>query len=135
MANLTNAAENEYLNGMTGHTQYTTPATTYLAIFETDPTETGSVAAELSGGGYNRLSLAGLFPEATGTAGSVTNDALVTFATATGDWNESEFVGVMKSGTPGTDDMILHIPLVSPITISNGQVFEYAIGKLTINAA
>ncbi len=135
MANLVNAAENELLDGYTGVTQYQTPATTYLAAFTADPTETGSVAAEMSGNGYARKSLSGLFPAATGTGGSVSNDALVTFATATGDWSEATHMGVMESGTAATDDMIIRIPLDSNITITNGQALEFAIGDFTISAA
>jgi len=134
MANMTDAHENEYLDGITGVTQYTTPAITYLAIFTADPTDTGSVANELTGNGYARKSLAGLFSLATGTDGSVSNTSLITFVTATGNWLEATHVGVMKSGTGGTGDMIIHLPLSSAITILNGQAFEYAIGKLTLNA-
>lgn len=133
MANFTNAQEDETLDGITGVAQQTTPVTTYLAIFSADPTETGSVTNELTGGGYARLSLAGLFPASTGT-GTVSNDVVVNFATATADWSQATHVGIMKSGVATTDDMMVHIQLDSPISLLNTQVFSFAIGDLTINA-
>ena len=135
MANMTNAHENEYLDGITGVTQYTTPGTTYLALFTADPTDTGSVANELSGSGYARVSLSGKFSAATGTDGTTSNTSEIAFASATADWPEVTYAGLMTSGTAATDDMKLVIPLDIGITIYSGEQFKFAIGKLTITAA
>lgn len=132
MANLTNAYELELLDGLVGETALTTPTTVYVALFTADPTDTGSVANELTGNGYARKSLATTFGSA--ASGTTSNTSAVTFATATADWSAVTHVGLMKSGTAATADMMVWIALSSSITILNGQAFEFAIGDLTINA-
>ena len=135
MSALVDGYENELLDGLTGVTPLTTPTTVYLAVFSADPTDTGSVTNELTGGGYARKSLSGLFSAATGTAGSVSNTSVINMATATGDWSTATHVGIMESGTATTADMMLVIALDSSITILNTQVFSFAVGDLTITAA
>ena len=132
--NLTDTMENDLLDALVGVTTVLS-STMSLAIFSGNPTDTGSVATELSGGGYARKLLSGLFTTATGTDGTTSNTSAITFDTATGDWTEATHVGIMKSDVETTDDMVAWIELVSPITITSGQPFEYAIGKLTVNAA
>ena len=135
MANLTDRYENKLLDGFTGVVPLTTPAIIYLALFTADPTDAGSVVSELSGNGYARKSLAGLFPAASGTDGSVSNTSIVNFSTATADWAEVTHVGFMESGTATTDDMIIGKVLDFAITTLNTEVFSFAIGDLTITAA
>ena len=136
MANLTDGYENEILNGLTGETPLTTPTTVYVALFTADPTDSGSVTNELpSTGAYARVALTGIFPTASGAAGSVANDTQLDFTTATADWATVSHVGLMKSGTQGTADMMVWIALDSAITILNTQVFSFSIGNLTINAS
>ena len=135
MANLTDGYENELNDGLTGVTPLTTPTTVYLALFTADPTDTGSVVNEVSGGSYARKSLAGLFSASTGTDGVTANTSLVTFATATANWGTITHVGYMKSGTATTDDMMVRSALDSPITINTDGIFEIAIGDLDLTSA
>ena len=132
---MTDALENEFLDGITGVTQLTTPAIVYVALFTGDPTDVGSVTTELSGNGYARKSLAGTFSAATGTSGTVSNTAEIAFDAATGNWSEVGYVGLMKSDVETTDDMIVHLELDQPVTILNGQAFTFDIGTLTLTAA
>lgn len=135
MADMTNALEKEICDGLTGVTQYTSPATVYLALFTADPTETGSVANEVSGTNYARVSLSGKFSAS--TDGSASNTAPITFATAgAGGWGTVTHVGLMKSGTASTDDMILYKALqAGPITILENEIFQFLTGNLTITIA
>ena len=126
--------ENDVLDGISGVTSLFS-ATMAVALFTADPTDTGSVTNEMSGNGYARKLLAGLFSTATGTAGSVSNTSQIDFATATGDWAEVTHVGFMKTATATTDDMIVVVPLDSAITILDTQVFSFAVGNLTVNAS
>lgn len=135
MANLTNGYENELLDGLCSVTQLTTPATVYLALFTADPTETGDVTSELSGGGYARTSIASKFSAASGTDGTSSNTAEIAFPTATADWDEVTHVGWMKSDVETTADMMVYAPLDTPITITNGQVFKFSAGTLTMIAS
>jgi len=134
MANLTNTMENDLLDMLTGVTT-TISSTMALAIFTASPTDTGSVTNELSGSGYERKLLSGLFSSATGTDGTSSNTSAITFATATGDWSEATHVGIMETDVETTADMIVWVELVTPNTTLNGQAFSIAIGKLTVTAA
>ena len=134
MANLTDAYENELLDGITGVTSLFS-STVHLALFTADPTDTGSVTNELTGGAYARKSLSGLFSAATGTAGSVSNTSVIDFTTATANWTEVTHIGFMESGTATTDDMMVWMELDLPITVLDTKKFSFAIGDLTVTAA
>lgn len=131
---MTDALEIEFVNGLTGVTQYTSPAIVYLALFTADPTETGSVLNEVSGTGYARVSLSGKFTAS--TTGASANTAAITFAAAgVGGFGTVTHIGFMKSGVATTSDMIVHQALLDPITIVETDVFEFLVGKLTVTAA
>ncbi len=134
MANLVDGYENELLDGLTGITQLTTPAIVYLALFTADPTDTGSVASELTSTGYERKSLAGLFSAATGTAGSVSNTSEINFVSATEDWTTVTHVGFMESDVEATSDMMVWLALDASITILDTQTFTFGVGALTLVA-
>ena len=132
---LTDAWEIKLLNGLTGASPLTTPATVYKALFSADPTSTGSVVSELVGNGYTRTALTAKYPTATGTDGTVANDAVIDSSTATADWLEVAHEGFMESGVTTTDDMMIVVTLDAPITILNTQKFSNAIGTSTITVA
>jgi len=133
MSNMTNAMENQVLDGVTGVTSLFS-STMSMAAFTADPTDTGSVVNELSGNGYGRKLLSGLFSAATGTEGSVSNTSQIDFATATGNWVEITHVGYMESDVEGTDDMKVVVALDTPITILDTTVFSFEVGKATVIA-
>ena len=133
MANMVDALENLHLDGIVGVTSLYSSGIA-MAVFTADPGDAGSVVNEMTGNGYERKLLAGLFSAATGTDGTTSNTSIIDFVTATGDWPEATHIGFMKSDVEGTDDMIVRLPLVSPITILNTQVFSYAVGKCTVIA-
>ena len=136
MANMTDALELALLDGLTSVTQYTSPAIVYLALFTADPTDTGSVANEVSGTSYARVSLATKFTAATGTTGVSANTSAITFAAAgAGGWGTITHIGFMESGTATTADMMMHSVLTDPITIVETDVFEFLTGGLTVTLA
>lgn len=67
---------------------YTPPATMYIGLSSTTPTDAGGNITEPSGGAYARLATtAADWSAATGTAPATkTNTAVFTFATATANW-------------------------------------------------
>ena len=132
MASLTNAYKIEILNGLTGNTPLTTPLNVYLALFTSDPTDTGSVAGGLSGDGYSRASLGGLFPGAVGVSGIISNDKLVVFSSPTVAWTAITHIGFMKSGVQGVSDMIAHSALNETTSIPVDDVFVCDIGTLVL---
>lgn len=133
MANMTESLVEDVLDGITGVSTLFS-STMALGLFTADPTETGSVTNELSGNGYARKSLSGLFSAAVGSNGEVDNSSVINFSAATADWTTVTHVGFMKSATAGTDDMIVHVALENPVTLLNTQQFSFAIGDLVIEA-
>lgn len=134
MSNMVDGFENDVLDGISGVTALFS-AGMALALFTADPTDVGLVTNELSGNGYERKLLSGLFSSATGTDGSVSNTSQIDFATATANWTEVTHVGFMKSDVETADDMIVWLPLASAITILDTQVFSFSIGNLTVTAS
>ena len=106
MANMVDTFENDVLDGIVGVTTIFS-TTMSIACFTADPTDTGSVASEYTANGCARKLLSTLFSSATGTAGSVSNDATVDFATATGDWSAVTHFAYMKAGTEAVSDMMV----------------------------
>jgi len=77
--------ERKLLDAILRNTSYAAPATIYLALYTSSPTDTGS-GIECAGGSYARKALASGFPAASGTTGAVANSANITFTTATAAW-------------------------------------------------
>jgi hypothetical protein len=84
MAEMSNFLENALLNATLNATTYTAPANIYVSLWTSDPTDAGS-GTEVSGGSYARTAVS--FATASGTSGSVLNDADVTFP------NSNSFMG------------------------------------------
>ncbi len=130
MSNTTTAFRNELLDGLLGVAPLTLPDTVYLALFTADPTDTGDVSNELSGNGYNRVSLDGLFSNA--VSGTSSNTSEVLFDTATADWPTVTHIGYMKSNVQGTADMMNYDDLDEAVDIASGEAFIFKIGNLSL---
>lgn len=135
MANFTDYYERKLLDATLGVTPYTFPTTVYLALFSANPTDTGSVTNELSGGNYNRVALTAKFTAASGTTGVSSNTAQIIFPTANADWLAASYIGIMESGTPGADDMLIWGALAGSVTVLNTEVFTILIGNLSLTLA
>ncbi len=120
-------------NGIT----LTPPATVYLALFTTDPTDDGS-GTEVSGGSYARQRIyadgagspAFALAAVDGDGYSVQNAAVVNFPTATAAWGTITHVGLFDALTGG--NLLWHGPLTEPQVIGNGGHFAVDVGYLTI---
>jgi len=53
----TNYLEDAVLNAVLRNVSFTSPATVYVGLFTADPGEAGSLANEVSGGSYARVSV------------------------------------------------------------------------------
>ena len=56
MAEISNFLENAIINATLRNTTYTSPATVYVGLFTSDPTDAGS-GTEVSGGSYARTAV------------------------------------------------------------------------------
>lgn len=105
---------------------YAFPATVYAALFTADPTDTGSLASEVSGGSYARQSITwGAI-----TAGSVSNSGAVTYPVATASWGTVSHVGIMDLVSAG--NMLYKGALGTPKAVGIGDQVSFAIGALTV---
>jgi hypothetical protein len=132
MAEMSNFLENALLNATLNATTYTAPATVYVALYTTDPTD-ADVGTEVStvGTGYARTAVS--FATATGTSGNVLNDADVTFPTATASFGTVAYIGLRDASTAG--NLLYHTALDTSKTIDTGDIFKISTGNLSVTLA
>lgn len=123
--------ENELLDHVWGNAAYTAPATLYLALSTTDPTDDGSGITEPSGGSYARLGVANnLTNWPAAAAGSKSNGTDMQFVTATASWGVIAYMAIYDAAVGG--NMLAHAALTTSKTIDNGDTVIFEIGNLTI---
>jgi hypothetical protein len=130
MAEMSNYLENALLNATLNATTYTAPATVYVSLWTTDPTDAGS-GTEVSGGSYARTAVS--FATASGTSGNILNDADVTFPTATASWGTVGWIGINDAATAG--NLLYHTALDTSKTIDSGDIFKISTGNLSVTLA
>jgi hypothetical protein len=130
MAEMSNYLEVALLNATLNGTTYTAPATVYVSLWTSDPTDAGS-GTEVSGGSYARTAVS--FATASGTSGNVLNDADVTFPTATASWGTVGWIGINDAATAG--NLLYHTALDTSKTIDSGDIFKISTGNLSVTLA
>jgi hypothetical protein len=130
MAEMSNYLENALLNATLNATTYTAPATVYVSLWTSDPTDAGS-GTEVSGGSYARTAVS--FATASGTSGNVLNDADVTFPTATASWGTVGWIGINDALSSG--NLLYHTALDTSKTIDSGDIFKISTGNLSVTLA
>ena len=129
MADMSNYLENAILNLILNGTAFTAITDPYISLHTADPTDAGT-GTEVSGTGYARVQ--GTFPTASGTTGSVTNSADITWASAGSSWGTVGWIGVWDAGGTSGGNMLLHTAMDATKTIDTGDVFKIATPNLTI---
>lgn len=126
---LTNAFETHALQYLLTTDSLTRPTTWYIALFTSDPTDTGSAGTEATGFDYARTAVT--FSVSGDTA---SNSAAVEFPAANGgNWGTISHIGVMDASTGG--NMIIHSALTTAKAINDGDVFRIPTGDLDITAS
>ena len=146
MANLTNFAENALIDALLRGQALGAPATFHVALFSSDPTETGAAGTELSYTGYARVAVtsslanwagtqgAGTTVASSGTGGVSSNNNAITFGAPTSGPQTATHWALMSASTAG--NMWLYGSLTTSQTITNGgSAPSFAIGALVITAA
>ncbi len=128
MAEMSNYLENALINATLRNTSYTSPTTTYLALYTSDPTD-ADTGTEVSGGSYARQAITFGAP----SNGVSTNSAAIEFPQATGSWGTVTHVGIRDASTSG--NLLYHTPLDVSKTIASGDIFKIAIGSLSVTLA
>ena len=125
MAEMSNFLENALLNATLNATTYTAPATVYVSLWTSDPTDAGS-GTEVSGGSYARTAVTFGAP----SNGVTTNNADVTFPTATSSWGVVGWIGINDAVTSG--NLLYHSPLDTSKVIDSGDIFKIITGNLSV---
>jgi hypothetical protein len=125
MSEFSNYLENALINAVLRATTYTSPATVYVSLWTTDPTDAGS-GNEVSGGSYARTSVTFGAP----SNGVTSNNADVSFPQATASWGTVGWIGLNDASTSG--NLLFHTPLDTSKTIDSGDIFKIASGSLTV---
>jgi hypothetical protein len=125
MAEMSNYLEDALINAVLRNTSYTSPTTTYLALYTSDPTD-ADTGTEISGGSYARQAITFGAP----SNGTSTNSAAVEFPQATADWGIISHVAIRDAVTSG--NLLFHTALDASKTINNGDVFKITTGNLSV---
>ncbi len=125
---MSNFLENALINATLRNTTYTSVATVYVSLWTSDPTDAGS-GTEVSGGSYARTSVTFAAP----SNGVTTNNADVTFPTATGSWGTVGWIGINDAATSG--NLLYHTALDTAKAIDSGDIFKIASGNLSVTLA
>jgi hypothetical protein len=128
MAEFSNYLENALINAVLRNTSYTSPATVYVSLYTSDPTD-ADTGTEVSGGSYARTAVTMGAP----SNGVSTNSADVTFPTATAGWGTVTHIGIHDALTSG--NLLFHTPLDTSKTIDSGDIFKITSGNLSVTLA
>ncbi len=128
MSALSDYAENKVLDVLGANATFTAPSNVYLGL------STGSLGddnsgTELSGNNYSRVSVS--FGAA--ASGTMSNDAAIEFAAATGSWGSVSHWGLYDASSSG--NLLVHGSFSAAKTIASGEVLKVATGDLDITAA
>jgi hypothetical protein len=138
LAGLADLFEQKVLDHIFTDPAWTPPATLYLGLSSTTPTEAGGGITEPSTGSYARVATtAADWSAASGTAPAVkTNTATFTFPTATADWvaaaNLTYFVLWDHITNALAADVIAFGALTTPKPILNGDTASFAASAITM---
>jgi hypothetical protein len=128
MAEMSNYLENALINATLRNTSYTSPATVYVGLYTSDPTD-ADTGTEVSGGSYARQAVTFGAP----SDGVSTNTAAIEFPQATGTWGTVGWIGIEDASTGG--NLLYHTALDASKTIATGDIFKIAIGNLSVTLA
>jgi len=128
MAEMSNYLEDALINATLRNTTYTSPATVYVGLFTSDPTDAGS-GTEVSGGSYARTAVTFGSP----SNGVTTNSAAVEFPQATGSWGTVGWIGIHDAATSG--NLLYHTALDVSKVIDTGDIFKISTGNLSVTLA
>jgi hypothetical protein len=125
--NLTNGGESIALRAVLGQTFTAITTPLKLALFTSDPTETGAAGTEVSGGSYARQTIA----FTTESGGAASNSAQIDFPAATANWGTITHIQIYDSA--GTPVALWYAPLSASVTINNTDIFRVNVGDITVS--
>ena len=130
MAALSDHAENLLLNWLMTADSVTRPTAWYVALYTAAPSDSGG-GTELSGNGYSRQTIA--VDTATGTGGTTSNNANITFTASGGDWGDVTHIGIHDASTGG--NLLWHGAMSASKNIADGDTLQFNTGNIDLTLA
>lgn len=122
--------EAKVLDHVLGGPDYTRPATIYVALYTTAPTDAGG-GVEVSGGSYSRVAVTNNSTNWPATSGGTkSNGTSITFPTATASWGTVQAVGLLDAATGG--NLLFWATLETPKSVGAGDTASFAAGALVL---
>jgi hypothetical protein len=125
---MSNYLENALVNATLRNTTFTSPATVYVGLYTTDPTD-ANTGTEVTGGSYARKAATFGAP----SNGVSTISSAIEFDQATASWGTVAYFGILDASTSG--NLLYHGALTASKTIDTGDVFKFATSALTVTLA
>ena len=123
----TNYLANRLVKATVGDVSYTSPNKVYLALFTEDPTKSGLSASEVDQASYTRKEVTF---DINNLNGESSNANKVEWATATSNWGNVGWVGIMDSASSGF--MMYFTALDNPKEILSGDQFIINVDQLKL---
>lgn len=130
MAALSDYSENLLLNYLMTDGSVTRPTAWYLALYTAAPSDSGG-GTEVSGSGYTRQTIA--FNAASGTGGTTSNSADVSFTASGGSFGTVTHVGILDAASSG--NLLWHGAMTASKTIADGDTLEFSTGNVDLTIA
>jgi hypothetical protein len=132
MSGPTDAEELAMLDGVFNDPAYTPPATRYLALSTTTPTDAGANFTEPVGNAYARVATtAADWSAASGTAPAIKqNSATLSFPTASGAWGTVTHIGIFDAASGGTPRWTG--ALTASKVVSSGDTAQFTATQITL---
>jgi len=127
-----NYLEEKLVGHVIGNTQYTAPATLYVALFSASPGD-GDTGTELTGNGYARVAVTNNLTNWSNTvSGQRSNAVAISFPQATADWLPAVSFGVYDAASAG--NLLYWADFTSPAsyTVTSGVVASFPVGSLVV---
>ena len=130
MAAKSDYLENKIIDWLFRGQTFTPPATLYVALFKVAPSDTGG-GTEVTGGSYARVGVtsslanwagtqsAGSTVASSGTGGTTSNNAAITFPAPTANWGSIVAFGIFDAATGG--NLLIYGTLNTAKTVNNGD--------------
>ncbi len=131
MGSKTNNLENKILDYILANAADFAPSTIYLALFTTDPSETGIAGAEVSTGAYVRVAIT---MGTLAAGGSKSNTVQVTFPVATANWGTITHFAIVDLASGGLAEVNTYYQgaLAASKIIDEDDQFVLPIGNITV---
>lgn len=141
---MSNYLENKVLDYLYRAQAFTPPATTYVGLFTAAPSDAGGgTEVSTASTGYARQAItsgltawsgtqgSGTTVASSGTGGTISNNAIVTFGTPTGAWGTCTHAGLFDASSAG--NLLFWGALAAAKTVNAGDAAPiHAIGALSI---